>query len=235
LAKCAPDPLTIQAGKGDSVRARAILRSLISLEDLGNILALRFTIPNLALASTTSDGNVTIHYLAGGVQKVQPFHTLNQFIDTTNSFATIASNIASKLHAEKLNNTKMGRLKRQFSMDASPTLYQLKHKYTSFDHTLRTSVETDETEINSSVSSNNPSVYQTPITSPLLSRRQPEYNPDIFSIQTRKKGIKRRSSTCKRKCCGSILNMLNLTSLIISRFVPVLIVLCFFSNDRNTN
>ncbi|EGT37287.1 hypothetical protein CAEBREN_31615 [Caenorhabditis brenneri] len=51
LAKCAPDPMAIQAGKGDSLRARAILRSLISLEDLGQILALRFTIPNLAAPS----------------------------------------------------------------------------------------------------------------------------------------------------------------------------------------
>lgn len=47
LAKCAPDPMTLQEGKGDSVRARAILRSLISLDDLGKILALRFKIPNL--------------------------------------------------------------------------------------------------------------------------------------------------------------------------------------------
>ena len=58
LAKCAPDPLTIQAGKGDSVRARAILRSLISLYDLGHILSLRFTIPNLA-QSGPQDGNVS--------------------------------------------------------------------------------------------------------------------------------------------------------------------------------
>ncbi|VDK28161.1 unnamed protein product [Gongylonema pulchrum] len=41
LAKCAPDKLNIQAGKGDSVRARAILRSLISLDDLGQILSLK--------------------------------------------------------------------------------------------------------------------------------------------------------------------------------------------------
>ncbi|GMS80971.1 hypothetical protein PENTCL1PPCAC_3146, partial [Pristionchus entomophagus] len=51
LAKCAPDPLTIQAGKGDSVRARAILRSLISLDDLGHILSLRFVIPNLNVSA----------------------------------------------------------------------------------------------------------------------------------------------------------------------------------------
>ncbi|CAJ0581879.1 unnamed protein product, partial [Mesorhabditis spiculigera] len=54
LAKCAPDPSSIQAGKGDSVRARAILRSLISLDDLGQILSLRFSIPNLALPSDDS-------------------------------------------------------------------------------------------------------------------------------------------------------------------------------------
>ncbi|KAK6754198.1 hypothetical protein RB195_013289 [Necator americanus] len=52
LAKCAPDPMAIQAGKGDSLRARAILRSLISLDDLGQILSLRFTIPNLTQAAT---------------------------------------------------------------------------------------------------------------------------------------------------------------------------------------
>ena len=61
LAKCAPDPITIQAGKGDSVRARAILRSLISLDDLGQILALRFTIPNLlASATAAQDGEFLI-------------------------------------------------------------------------------------------------------------------------------------------------------------------------------
>uniref|UniRef100_A0A158P902 Ryanodine receptor 44F n=1 Tax=Angiostrongylus cantonensis TaxID=6313 RepID=A0A158P902_ANGCA len=56
LAKCAPDHIAIQAGKGDSLRARAILRSLISLDDLGQILSLRFTIPNLTLATTDDNG-----------------------------------------------------------------------------------------------------------------------------------------------------------------------------------
>lgn len=45
LGKCAPDPVTIHQGKGESLRARAILRSLISLEDLQAILSLRLTIP----------------------------------------------------------------------------------------------------------------------------------------------------------------------------------------------
>lgn len=47
--------MTIQAGKGDSVRARAILRSLISLEDLAKILSLRFAIPNLMLDTGSDD------------------------------------------------------------------------------------------------------------------------------------------------------------------------------------
>ncbi|EJW81198.1 hypothetical protein WUBG_07893 [Wuchereria bancrofti] len=55
LAKCAPDKINIQAGKGDCMRARAILRSLISLDDLGQILALRFTIPNLITSVVTDD------------------------------------------------------------------------------------------------------------------------------------------------------------------------------------
>ena len=57
LSECAPDPLAIQAGKGESLRARAILRSLISLDDLQNILALRFKVPNLSHGSAaTTDG-----------------------------------------------------------------------------------------------------------------------------------------------------------------------------------
>lgn len=52
-----------KAGKGDSVRARAILRSLISLDDLGNILSLRFTIPNLMGngGSINQDGKCDCH------------------------------------------------------------------------------------------------------------------------------------------------------------------------------
>ncbi|KAL4003146.1 RIH domain family protein [Acanthocheilonema viteae] len=55
LAKCAPDKINIQAGKGDCMRARAILRSLISLDDLDQILALRFTIPNLVTLTEADD------------------------------------------------------------------------------------------------------------------------------------------------------------------------------------
>jgi hypothetical protein len=72
LAKCAPDRASIQAGKGDSIRARAILRSLISLDDLGHILSLRFTIPNLMNTSTPApDGQFFL--LGVGLQIVRHY------------------------------------------------------------------------------------------------------------------------------------------------------------------
>lgn len=45
LGKCAPDAETIKAGRSDSLRARAILRSLVSMEDLEGVLALHFILP----------------------------------------------------------------------------------------------------------------------------------------------------------------------------------------------
>uniref|UniRef100_A0A915J9D7 Uncharacterized protein n=1 Tax=Romanomermis culicivorax TaxID=13658 RepID=A0A915J9D7_ROMCU len=55
LGKCAPDAATICAGKGESMRARAILRSLISSEDLEAILALKFNIPNFLVRTERDD------------------------------------------------------------------------------------------------------------------------------------------------------------------------------------
>uniref|UniRef100_A0A1I7XL42 RyR domain-containing protein n=1 Tax=Heterorhabditis bacteriophora TaxID=37862 RepID=A0A1I7XL42_HETBA len=82
LAKCAPDPMAIQAGKGDSLRARAILRSLISLDDLGQILSLRFTIPNLCIPTT----DVRRRSFASSHQ-----HKLN----LSHSFAMVASELSA--------------------------------------------------------------------------------------------------------------------------------------------
>lgn len=45
LGHCAPDAETIKAGRSDSIRARAILRSLVSMEDLEGVLGLRFILP----------------------------------------------------------------------------------------------------------------------------------------------------------------------------------------------
>ncbi|XP_064602338.1 ryanodine receptor 2-like [Liolophura sinensis] len=45
LGRCAPDAETIKAGRSDSLRARAILRSLVSMEDLEGVLGLQFILP----------------------------------------------------------------------------------------------------------------------------------------------------------------------------------------------
>ncbi|WKY02530.1 hypothetical protein Q1695_016085 [Nippostrongylus brasiliensis] len=84
LAKCAPDPLAIQAGKGDSLRARAILRSLISLDDLGQILSLRFTIPNLTVA-------------ASDVRRRSFASSHQHNVSVSHSFAKIATELKSQV------------------------------------------------------------------------------------------------------------------------------------------
>lgn len=48
LGRCAPDSAVIALGKNESLRARAILRSLVPLEDLQGVLSLRFTLSNPA-------------------------------------------------------------------------------------------------------------------------------------------------------------------------------------------
>ncbi|KAI6237110.1 hypothetical protein M3Y95_00230500 [Aphelenchoides besseyi] len=198
LAKCAPDPTTILAGKGESLRARAILRSLIGMEDLGNILGLRFTIPNLALAASQSDGK-PVRPVPGAVHRVDSLHTLNQLIDTTNTFANIAANLTSKLNAEnrlRRLRTPSQRLRRQFSLEASPTPPQIKRKQTSLGYLLEAD-ERDEgggDEVVKVVEV--ASVYHTPNSTPPMNRRKPpEYNEDVFSVQALKRGFKRRPST----------------------------------------
>ncbi len=45
LGRCAPEASLIAQGKNDSLRARAILRSLVPLDDLVGVLSLNFTVP----------------------------------------------------------------------------------------------------------------------------------------------------------------------------------------------
>ncbi|XP_055857542.1 ryanodine receptor isoform X9 [Episyrphus balteatus] len=48
LGRCAPDASVIEQGKNESLRARAILRSLVPLEDLQGVLSLKFTLTQTA-------------------------------------------------------------------------------------------------------------------------------------------------------------------------------------------
>ena len=55
LGRCAPDAETIKAGRSDSLRARAILRSLVSMEDLEGVLGLRFILPQTKTQEVIKD------------------------------------------------------------------------------------------------------------------------------------------------------------------------------------
>ncbi|KAB7495833.1 Ryanodine receptor [Armadillidium nasatum] len=48
MGRCAPEAQNIAQGKNDSLRARAILRSLVPLADLQGVLSLRFSLTNAA-------------------------------------------------------------------------------------------------------------------------------------------------------------------------------------------
>ncbi|TMS22614.1 Ryanodine receptor 2 [Larimichthys crocea] len=48
LGRCAPEMHLIHAGKGEAIRIRAILRSLIPIEDLVGVISIAFSMPNLA-------------------------------------------------------------------------------------------------------------------------------------------------------------------------------------------
>ncbi|XP_069170443.1 ryanodine receptor [Procambarus clarkii] len=55
MGRCAPEANVIAQGKNDSLRARAILRSLVPLEDLQGVLSLRFTLSTTAAEEGRSD------------------------------------------------------------------------------------------------------------------------------------------------------------------------------------
>ncbi|BFZ07812.1 hypothetical protein BsWGS_10847 [Bradybaena similaris] len=57
LGKCAPDSEAIKAGRSESLRARAILRSLVSMEDLEGVLGLPFILPVSHPPEDDEEGN----------------------------------------------------------------------------------------------------------------------------------------------------------------------------------
>ncbi|TSL04189.1 Ryanodine receptor 2 [Bagarius yarrelli] len=61
LGRCAPEMHLIYAGKGEAIRIRAILRSLIPIEDLEGVISLPFHMPTLA-----KDGSVVEPDMSAG-------------------------------------------------------------------------------------------------------------------------------------------------------------------------
>uniref|UniRef100_A0A3Q1CAK1 Ryanodine receptor 2 n=1 Tax=Amphiprion ocellaris TaxID=80972 RepID=A0A3Q1CAK1_AMPOC len=61
LGRCAPEMHLIHAGKGEAIRIRAILRSLIPIEDLVGVISIPFSMPNLG-----KDGSVVEPDMSAG-------------------------------------------------------------------------------------------------------------------------------------------------------------------------
>lgn len=73
LGRCAPDAAVIAQGKNESLRARAILRSLVPLEDLQGVLSLRFTLQNPAAGEERPKSDMPSGLVPGHKQSVVLF------------------------------------------------------------------------------------------------------------------------------------------------------------------
>ncbi|XP_072162212.1 ryanodine receptor isoform X2 [Bemisia tabaci] len=73
LGRCAPDASVIAQGKNESLRARAILRSLVPLEDLLGVLSLRFTLQNPAAGEERPKSDMPSGLIPGHKQSVVLF------------------------------------------------------------------------------------------------------------------------------------------------------------------
>ncbi|XP_015234788.1 PREDICTED: ryanodine receptor 2 [Cyprinodon variegatus] len=59
LGRCAPEMHLIHAGKGEAIRIRAILRSLIPIEDLVGVISIPFSMPSLAKDGTVLEPDMS--------------------------------------------------------------------------------------------------------------------------------------------------------------------------------
>ncbi|XP_063077897.1 ryanodine receptor 2 [Engraulis encrasicolus] len=59
LGRCAPEMHLIHAGKGEAIRIRAILRSLIPIEDLEGVISIPFRMPTLAKDGTVVEPDMS--------------------------------------------------------------------------------------------------------------------------------------------------------------------------------
>ncbi|KAG5681994.1 hypothetical protein PVAND_011393 [Polypedilum vanderplanki] len=73
LGRCAPDASVIEQGKNESLRARAILRSLVPLEDLQGVLSLKFTLINPAAGEERPKSDMPSGLIPGHKQSIVMF------------------------------------------------------------------------------------------------------------------------------------------------------------------
>ncbi|KAJ8959410.1 hypothetical protein NQ318_022100 [Aromia moschata] len=86
LGRCAPDASVIALGKNESLRARAILRSLVPLEDLQGVLSLRFSLHNPAAGEERPKSDMPSGLIPGHKQSVVLFLERVYGIETQDLF-----------------------------------------------------------------------------------------------------------------------------------------------------
>lgn len=73
LGRCAPDAAVIEQGKNESLRARAILRSLVPLEDLQGVLSLKFVLHDPVPGEEKPKSDVPTGLIPGNKQSIVLF------------------------------------------------------------------------------------------------------------------------------------------------------------------
>ncbi|BES99791.1 ryanodine receptor [Nesidiocoris tenuis] len=86
LGRCAPDASVIAQGKNESLRARAILRSLVPLEDLFGVLSLRFTLSHPAVGEEAPNSDIPSGLIPSHKQSIVLFLERVYGIETADLF-----------------------------------------------------------------------------------------------------------------------------------------------------
>lgn len=89
LGRCAPEPSVIDQGKNESLRARAILRSLVPLEDLQGVLGLKFTLQQPAPGEEKPKSDMPSGLVPGNKQSIVLFLERVYGIETHDLFYRI--------------------------------------------------------------------------------------------------------------------------------------------------
>lgn len=89
LGRCAPEPSVIDQGKNESLRARAILRSLVPLEDLQGVLSLKFTLQQPGPGEEKPKSDMPTGLMPGHKQSIVLFLERVYGIDTHDLFYRI--------------------------------------------------------------------------------------------------------------------------------------------------
>ncbi|XP_055318049.1 ryanodine receptor isoform X5 [Sitodiplosis mosellana] len=89
LGRCAPEPSVIDQGKNESLRARAILRSLVPCEDLQGVLSLKFTLHQPAPGEDRPKSDMPSGLLPGHKQSIVLFLERVYGIETHDLFYRI--------------------------------------------------------------------------------------------------------------------------------------------------